>query len=108
MAAQFSGQKLRSLRLARGLTQAELAHRAHVRERQIIRWEQGQHSPRVESISALARVLDCTVADLLTGEPDEDDDESDPVADLYKAFERFIDHVQWGRRSAASESGGPG
>jgi transcriptional regulator with XRE-family HTH domain len=92
--AGFSGDKLRALRLGQGLTQAELAHRAHVRERQIIRWENGQHVPRIESISALARVLKCRVTELMG--PDEEnaeedgDGESDPVADLVTALKAFV------------------
>jgi len=114
VAAEFSGNQLRSLRLAQGLTQAELAHRAHVRERQIIRWEQGQHVPRVESVSALARVLGCRVADLLTPEPEaapEDDEESDPLADLAKAIKALVRvelEAHWNRRAAVAEGGGAG
>jgi transcriptional regulator with XRE-family HTH domain len=88
--AGFSGKKLRALRLARGLTQAELAHRAHVRERQIIRWENNQHIPRVESISSLARVLNANVSELLTAEAEEDDEESDPVATLVNAIRALV------------------
>jgi transcriptional regulator with XRE-family HTH domain len=90
---KFSGDRLRSARLARGLTQAELAHRAHVRERQIIRWENDQHVPRVESISTLARALKVTVAELLAPEPEgaeEDDVEADPVSDLLAAIRSLV------------------
>lgn len=105
-AAQFSGQKLRAQRLTQGLTQAELAHRAHVRERQIIRWENGQNSPRVESISALARVLKCKVGDLLTSDVAEDDDEeSDPLAVLAHAIRAL---VRAELRTAATQGGDPG
>jgi transcriptional regulator with XRE-family HTH domain len=73
----FNGDKLRSLRLERGLTQAGLAHRAHVRERQIIRWENAQHVPRAEAIVRLARALGVPVAQLLS---EEDDDEGEFVS----------------------------
>ena len=106
--ARFSGDNLRALRLARGLTQAELAHRAHVRERQIIRWENGQHVPRIESISALARVLKTPVAELL-GEPtdEEDDEESDPVAHLMAAITAIV-RAEILRVAAAAEGGSAG
>jgi transcriptional regulator with XRE-family HTH domain len=61
----FSGKKLKALRLASGLTQAELAHRAHVGERQIVRWENEQHVPRLGSVKALARVLKTSVDSLV-------------------------------------------
>lgn len=86
--AIFSGTKLKALRLARGLTQAELAHRAHVRERQIIRWENAQNVPRIGSIKALARVLKTSVDGLM--ETDEDDEEADPVADLMNAIRALV------------------
>lgn len=88
----FNGDKLRTLRLARGLTQAELAHRAHVRERQIIRWENAQHVPRAEAIVALARVLGVSVSDLFSdeGNGEEEDEDGDAVADLVKALTVFV------------------
>jgi transcriptional regulator with XRE-family HTH domain len=76
MTGRFSGDKLRALRLDRGLTQAELAHRAHVRERQIIRWENEQHVPRADAVARLARVLKTPLASLFSGvEENEDEDE---------------------------------
>jgi transcriptional regulator with XRE-family HTH domain len=85
----FAGDRLRALRLARGLTQAELAHRAHVRERQIIRWETGQHSPRIASVSALARVLKVPVSELLSAD-DKADEEGDPVLVLLDAIRLIV------------------
>src|SRR6516225_3321019 len=84
----FSGKKLKALRLAAGLTQAELAHRAHVRERQVIRWENEQHVPRLGSVKALARVLKTSVESLMASDEDGDEDgdgEADLVADLMTA-----------------------
>ena len=86
---RFAGDKLRALRLARGWTQAELAHRTHVRERQIIRWENGQNVPRIGAVSALARVLKVPVAELLTSD-DEADEEGDPVVVLLDAIRAFV------------------
>jgi len=100
---EFSGKKLRAIRQQRGFTQAELAHRAHVRERQIIRWENGQHSPRIESISALARVLDVKTAALLDEQEDEEE-ESDPMGALMAAIMVYVRHEF--RRLAAAEEGG--
>jgi transcriptional regulator with XRE-family HTH domain len=89
MTAGFSGDKLRALRLARGLTQAELAHRAHVRERQIIRWENAQHVPRADAVARLARVLKTPVASLFSDE-EEDDEESELAAALVQTLTALI------------------
>ena len=89
----FSGKKLRALRFAQGLTQAELAHRAHVRERQIIRWENDQNVPRLGSVKALARVLKTSLADLMEDDETADGDgdgEADPVADLVNAIRALV------------------
>ena len=87
----FSGQRLRALRLARGLTQAELAHRAHVRERQIIRWEREQHAPRLAAVASLAQVLDVPFTELFDSHQAEEDDDMDPAAALVHALERYVD-----------------
>ena len=80
--ATFDGSKLRAARLANGLTQAELARRANVRERQIIRWENDQHVPRAGSVKAVARVLGVPMASLFSDDedgPEEDDGEAETL-----------------------------
>jgi transcriptional regulator with XRE-family HTH domain len=73
----FSGSNLRQARLRKGWTQAELARRASVRERQIIRWENDQHSPRFDAIRALAATLGCDVRELCV--PADEDEEAAPM-----------------------------
>ena len=69
----FSGNNLRQLRQRRGWTQAELARRANVRERQIIRWENEQNAPRFEAMVALATALGCHVDEMcVNGDDDEE------------------------------------
>jgi transcriptional regulator with XRE-family HTH domain len=87
----FSGNKLRALRQARGLTQAELAHRAHVRERQIIRWENEQHIPRADAVARLARALKTPLASLFSkAEDDEEESESDLAAQLVETIRAVV------------------
>lgn len=86
--AAFSGSKLRSVRLGRGLTQAELAHRAHLRERQIIRWENNQHTPRAAALGALARALNVRVDELFAD--DEQTEEDDPDADWPATLDELL------------------
>lgn len=89
---KFSGAKLRALRNAAGLTQAELAHRAHVRERQIIRWENDQNVPRTPAVAVLASVFGEPLTSFFTEGADEteDDEESDPVAVLVAAIRDLV------------------
>ncbi len=62
---RFCGANLRQLRLRAGWTQAELAERAGIRrERQIIRWENNQNEPRIETAVGLADALGVSVDEL--------------------------------------------
>ena len=55
-AAPFA-ERLRALRLAAGLTQAELAARAGLCDRTVTNYERGRGRPRPSRLAALARVL---------------------------------------------------
>ena len=59
------GQKLRELRLARGLSQAELARQAAVTTNYISRLEGGGAAPGIDLVARLALALGVPVADLL-------------------------------------------
>ena len=97
MAAAFNGDKLKALRVERGLTQAELARRAEVRERQIIRWENHQHVPRADAIVRLAKALGVSVADLLS----EDDDDEAEIVNIDDLIRRRVDfHIRRALRAA--------
>lgn len=49
-----TGTQIRAARHKAGLTQAALAQLIGTRERNIIRWENGQHEPRWEHVVAIA------------------------------------------------------
>lgn len=54
----FSGDRLRQMRLAAGMTRADLAERASVRSVDRIRdWEQGVHAPQARHVPRLAAAL---------------------------------------------------
>ena len=57
--------RLREVRLARGMTQAELAAVAKVTETYITRLEAGRAAPGIDLVNRLAKGLSTTVADLL-------------------------------------------
>jgi DNA-binding XRE family transcriptional regulator len=65
----MQGSVMRTLRLAAGLSQAELAARAGVSRQLVGSVEAGRHLPRVDAALALAAALDVDVAALFATEP---------------------------------------
>lgn len=57
--------KLAERREAKGLTQAELAKRAGVKQNQVSNWESGRNTPRAEALKQIAAVLECSIDDLV-------------------------------------------
>lgn len=85
VAQRFSGAKIRQARHAVGMTQAALAAAAGTRERNIIRWENGQHAPRFEHVASIAKATGKDIAFFLEG-GSEDDEESDQAAMMRAAY----------------------
>ena len=67
------GQRLRELRLARGLSQVELAQQAEVTSNYISRLEGGGAAPGIDLVARLAQSLGVAVADLLPTTAVQDD-----------------------------------
>lgn len=86
MAANVSliGSRIREARHSAGMTQAALAQAAQTRERNIIRWENGHHEPRLEHVAAIARATGKDIA-FFTDALGDDDDEEDDQAAMYRA-----------------------
>ncbi len=61
------GERLRELRAARQISQAELAHAAGLHPTYVSGIERGRRNVSLVNIVALARALGITPADLLTG-----------------------------------------
>lgn len=61
--------KLKELRLKRGLTQDELAKLLSINRTTVTLWESGVNHPRAAMLVKLAKVLRCTVDDLLRSKP---------------------------------------
>jgi transcriptional regulator with XRE-family HTH domain len=51
------GERFRAARLARNLTQREVAQRLDVRENDVRRWETGRNLPTAHRLPAIRRVL---------------------------------------------------
>lgn len=57
---------LRARRTALRLSREQLAVAAGISSSSVARMELGTHTPNLDTLGAVARVLGCTVADLLT------------------------------------------
>lgn len=66
------GKRLRSLRLARGLTQQQLAELAGIKGLQISRYEQDKAQPMLDVLQQLCPALGCSADELLfdSNQPD--------------------------------------
>lgn len=58
------GQRLRELRLARGLTQEQLARKIDVGLDAVRKWERGRRTPMLDMAAKLADALECTIDEL--------------------------------------------
>ncbi len=56
---------LREIRLRRGLSQEELAHRADIHRTYVSSLERCQYSATIDMVETLARILDVEATDLL-------------------------------------------
>ena len=63
------GKRLQELRLARGMTQKDLARMLDVQLAVISRYERGLSAPSAASIIELAKILQVTTDEILIGQP---------------------------------------
>ena len=63
-----TGATIRCLRETKGLTQEELAGRIHVSAKAVSKWETGKGFPDISLLESLAKALDISVIELLSGE----------------------------------------
>jgi transcriptional regulator with XRE-family HTH domain len=79
---QEVGVRIRGMRTARGISQAELAKRAKLSAPGLFAIEKGAINPQLSSLRNIAKVLGCSVRTLITGQQEE------PSEDIRKALER--------------------
>ena len=58
---------IRELREKKQLTQAELAEKLYVSDKTVSKWENGKGYPDLSLLEALAKALDVSIAELLSG-----------------------------------------
>ena len=61
--------QIRVLRKTLGLSQKELADKLSIERTTVTKWESGKSNPRAELLPKIARILNCTVDELLQTEP---------------------------------------
>jgi len=66
---QEMGQRIVKRRSELGLSQVELARQLGVERSRLGKWERGLHSPLLKQVVVLARGLEMSSDELLTGEP---------------------------------------
>ena len=63
--AKIMGSKIKAKREAAGLSVADLARSVYVSPQAVYRWQRGIIMPSLDSLDALADVLDCSVDELM-------------------------------------------
>lgn len=57
--------KIRELRIARGMRQIDLAEKLGVQRVTVTKWENGTNTPKTKDLPKIAAALQCNVIDLL-------------------------------------------
>ena len=68
MDSYVTGAMIRSLREKKKMTQEELADRIHVSSKAVSKWETGRGYPDISLLESLAKALDISVIELLSGD----------------------------------------
>lgn len=63
--------RLKELRLAAGLTQADLAEKINVKQASISLWESGENVPTTDKLPALAEIFGVSISELFIEENEE-------------------------------------
>lgn len=58
--------RLKEIRISKGMTQTDIAEMLNVRQATVSLWESGISMPRADMLIKLAKLLNCTIDDLLS------------------------------------------
>lgn len=81
--------RIQTMRMSRGMSQAELAREIHVGQPTVAMWESGQRVPNRESTEALADLFNVSPGLIIHGELPQDED--DELWELREAMRRNPD-----------------
>ena len=94
------GERIRQLRIARGITADEVTRQLKMSSATIWRWESGKHVPPPARIYQLAEILKTSPA-YLKGEIDDPSPPNEDVGKLTALERRFVEAYRRGGRDAA-------
>ena len=90
------GQKIKKLRIEKGLTQKDLADQVHVTFQTVSKWEKDENEPDVSTLRELAKLFGCSMDYLLsedeTEAPEEEVVEEPVVAPVEQVTKTIIIH----------------
>ncbi len=81
------GERIRRWRLARGMTQEQLAEAAGLTQSGLMRVESGQTNPQLASLQGIASALRCSVRELFCGKSESDSQLTDTVQRVKSVIE---------------------
>lgn len=83
------GERIKAARQRAGLSHDRLGAVVGTSRQHLIRLEKNTHRPRPEMLARIADATGTTLAEL-SPDGEDDDEESDPVAALMRALERYV------------------
>jgi transcriptional regulator with XRE-family HTH domain len=90
------GARIRDMRLARGMSQVQLANQAKLSPPGLFAIEKGDINPQLSSLQSIAKVLECSVRELITGA------QSDGNEEVHAALEQVRRVLETGDQLAIS------
>ena len=82
--AKQLGATIAEKRKKMGLTQAQLAEKLDIGQDALSRMEQGKISPKLGRLPDIAKVLECSVADLFRYQDEDNEELATQIADMIK------------------------
>ncbi len=73
------GEKVKQIREERGMTQQTLAEKLYVTRQAVSRWERGARYPELLTAKKIAKILDVSLDELLSGEELKENIEKEPI-----------------------------
>lgn len=80
------GEKLKKFRSETGMTQEELVARLYVTRAAVSKWETDRGYPAIDSLKLIARLMDCTLDELVS----DDDVENQKKMELKRAKQMYV------------------
>ena len=93
-------EQIRRLRMARGITQVELAHRLGVSKQSVSNWESNNIQPSIELLEKIADLFGVTTDHLLGREPLQMLDVSGLTAQQITHLQMLIEDLRQGKRES--------